>query len=100
MTAIFKLLQGSSMSTFAAAGPVAVPIVAASEVSPVVAVIAICLGSFVAILPNDSFYWLIRRSALADETELKATVLLATGSVLQALVGLTILLVFHAVLLT
>lgn len=100
MTAVFKLLQGSSMSTFAAAGPVAVPIVAASEVSPVAAVIAICLGSFVAILPNDSFYWLVRRSALADESEFNATMILSTGAVLQALVGLSVLLGFHLFILS
>lgn len=95
MTALFKLLQGSSMSTFAAAGPVAVPIVAASEVSPVAAVIAICLGSFVAILPNDSFYWLVRRSALPNESEFNATLILGTGAVLQALIGLSLLLGLH-----
>ena len=99
MTAVFKLLQGSSMATFAAAGPVAVPIVAASEVSPAAAVIAICLGSFVAILPNDSFYWLVRRDALTDESEVKATIVLAIGSVMQAVTGLAILLGFHAFLL-
>ena len=99
LTAVFKLLQGSSMSTFAAAGPVAVPIVAASEVSPIAAVTAICLGSFVAILPNDSFYWLIRRSTLANETEMKVTAILATGSTIQALVGLTLLLGFQAAFL-
>ena len=87
------------MSTFAAAGPIAVPIVAASEVSPIAAVTAICLGSFVAILPNDSFYWLIRRSALANETEMKVTAVLATGSTIQALVGLTLLLGFQAAFL-
>lgn len=91
MTAVFKLLQGSSMSTFAAAGPVAVPIVAASNVSPILAVLAICLGSFVAILPNDSFYWLIRRNALAQESEFRATVILGVGSVLQAFIGLALL---------
>lgn len=95
MTALFKLLQGSSMSTFAAAGPVAVPIVAASEVSPMAAVIAICLGSFVAILPNDSFYWLVRKSALANETEFNAITILAGGAVIQATVGLSILLGFY-----
>lgn len=100
MTAIFKLLQGSSMSTFAAAGPVAVPIVAASEVSPMYAVIAICLGSFVAILPNDSFYWLVRRSALPNQSEFNATAILAGGAVIQALIGLSILLGLHFLNLT
>ncbi|MFW8595530.1 arsinothricin export permease ArsQ [Cribrihabitans neustonicus] len=99
MTALFKLLQGSSMSTFAAAGPVAVPIVAASQVSPVAAVLAVCLGSFVAILPNDSFYWLVRRSALAGEREMSATAILAGGSVLQAFLGLALLLTLQGLAL-
>ena len=95
MTAVFKLLQGSSMSTFAAAGPVAVPIVAASNLSPILAVLAVCLGSFVAILPNDSFYWLIRRSALAEESELRAMMILGVGSVLQAFIGLALVFGIH-----
>mmetsp|Transcript_156 Transcript_156/g.504 ORF Transcript_156/g.504 Transcript_156/m.504 type:complete len:394 (+) Transcript_156:194-1375(+) len=100
MTGLFKLLQGSSMSTFAAAGPVAAPIVAASEVSPVAAVIAICLGSFVAILPNDSFYWLIRKNALVAETELKSTMILGAGSILQAVAGLGLLLGLYALVIS
>ena len=99
MTAVFKLLQGSSMSTLAAAGPLAAPIVVASEVSPVAAVIAVCLGSFVAILPNDSFYWLVRQNALVNESELKATLILGGGSILQALTGLAILLASYSVLM-
>ncbi len=91
LTAIFKLLQGSSMSTFAAAGPVAVPIVAAAEVSPVLAVVAICLGSFVAILPNDSYYWLVKQDTMAAESDFKATAILAGGSTIQAVVGMSVL---------
>lgn len=96
MTAVFKLLQGSSMSTFAAAGPVAMPIVAASEISPILAVLAVCLGSFVAILPNDSFYWLIRKDALRNINDKSTTIILAGGSILQGILGLVILLAFHA----
>ncbi|MBM7068585.1 arsinothricin export permease ArsQ [Actibacterium sp. 188UL27-1] len=92
LAAMFKLLQGSSMATFAAVGPVALPIVTASEVSPFLAVIAICLGSFVAILPNDSFYWLVRKNALPNESELSATAILSGGATLQAAVGLAVLL--------
>lgn len=96
MTAVFKLLQGSSMATFAAAGPVAVPVVAASGVSPALAVIAVCLGSFVAILPNDSFYWLVRKDALKNIGDMTATFVLAGGAVLQAGVGLAILMTLYA----
>ena len=92
LTAMFKLAQGSSMATFAAVAPVAAPIVAASNLSPTAAVFAICLGSFFAILPNDSFYWLVRKDALATSSEPKSVLLLAGGATLQALGGLTILL--------
>jgi GntP family gluconate:H+ symporter len=92
LTAVFKLLQGSSMSTFAAVGPVAAPIVAASGASPAVSVMAICLGSLIAILPNDSFYWLVRQDAMPAQPEFVAISTLTAGSVLQALTGLIALL--------
>ena len=92
LTAAFKLAQGSSMATFAAVAPVAAPIVAASDLPPTAAVFAICLGSFVAILPNDSFYWLVRRDALATTPEAKAVAVLGGGATLQAVTGLAILL--------
>lgn len=95
LTAVFKLAQGSSMATFAAVAPVAAPLVAASSISPVAAVFAICLGSFVAILPNDSFYWLVRQDALAISTEPKTVALLAGGATLQAFSGLFILLALN-----
>jgi len=94
LTVLFKLAQGSSMATFAAIAPVTAPLVAASDLDPVAAIFAICLGSFVAILPNDSFYWLVRRDALIREkSELKAAKILASGALLQALVGLVLLLI-------
>ncbi len=96
LTAVFKLSQGSSMVTFAAIAPVAAPIVAASNMSPVAAVFAICLGSFVAILPNDSFYWLVRQDALALSPEIKTVTLLAGGATLQAFSGLMILLALYS----
>lgn len=93
LTVIFKLAQGSSMATFAAVAPVAAPIVVASGAEPVAAVFAICLGSFIAILPNDSYYWLVRRDALEHETsEARAIRILTGGAVLQACVGLALLL--------
>ncbi|MEM5521656.1 hypothetical protein [Sulfitobacter sp. AS59] len=93
LTVLFKLAQGSSMATFAAIAPVAAPIVLASGVNEIAAVFAICLGSFIAILPNDSYYWLVRRDALADEkSEGRAIGILTGGAVVQALVGMAVLL--------
>lgn len=93
LTVLFKLAQGSSMATFAAIAPVAAPIVLGSGVNETAAVFAICLGSFVAILPNDSYYWLVRRDALEGEkSEGRAIGILAGGAVVQALVGMAILL--------
>lgn len=93
LTVLFKLAQGSSMATFAAIAPVAAPIVLASGVNEIAAVFAICLGSFIAILPNDSYYWLVRRDALAGEqSEGRAIGILTGGAVVQALVGMAVLL--------
>lgn len=92
VTVLFKLAQGSSMATFAAVTPVAAPLVLSSGADPVAAVFAICLGSFIAILPNDSFYWLVRRSALEDRSDRRAILVLSGGAIVQALVGLVVLL--------
>lgn len=64
-------------------------------IDPACAVAAICLGSFVAILPNDSYYWLIREDALSGTGERRAVFILAGGAVLQALSGLFLLLFFE-----
>ncbi len=95
LTALLKMLQGSSMATFAAIGPLAAPIVSATQISPVLAVISICLGSFVAILPNDSFYWLVRKTALVNRSEISAVSILAGGAALQAMTGMAVLFAFH-----
>jgi GntP family gluconate:H+ symporter len=92
LTILFKLAQGSSMATFAAIAPVAAPIVAVSGVNSIAAIFAICLGSFVAILPNDSYYWLVRRDALADAKEARAIWILSGGAILQAAIGMVLLL--------
>ncbi len=93
MTVLFKLVQGSSMATFAAISPVAAPIVMASGVNEIAAVFAVCLGSFIAILPNDSYYWLVRRDALeAEQSEARVIWILSGGAVVQALVGMALLL--------
>lgn len=90
--ALFKLIQGSSMATFAAVTAVAGPLVAASGLSPVAAVYAICIGTIVAVTPNDSFYWLVRSDALADETESRSVAVLAGATLAQGLAGFAALL--------
>ncbi|HSK41376.1 MAG TPA: hypothetical protein VK943_16550 [Arenibaculum sp.] len=92
--AFFKLVQGSSMATFAAVTAVAGPVVAASGVSPIAAVYAICLGTIVAVTPNDSFYWLVRSDALAAQGEARSVTILAGATLIQGLVGLAVLLAF------
>lgn len=97
LTVLFKLAQGSSMATFAAIAPVAAPIVLASGVNQIAAVFAICLGSFIAIMPNDSYYWLVRKDALAGESsEGRAIGVLTGGAAAQALVGMAVLLAMVA----
>ena len=88
LSAIFKMAQGSSMATFAAVTPVVAPLVAASGLSAPLVVMAICAGSLATILPNDSYFWLAREDALAGDSERRATVVLALGGLLQALVAL------------
>lgn len=93
LTALVKLIQGSSMATFAAVAPIAAPVVAGMDITPAVAVFAICAGSFVAILPNDSYYWLVRRDALEADGETRAMTILAGGATLQAFVALALIVV-------
>jgi hypothetical protein len=71
---------------------VAAPLVAAVDVPPAAAVLAICSGSFVAILPNDSFYWLVRKDALGQASEARAMATLSLGAIIQALTGLAVIL--------
>lgn len=92
LAAVVKSVQGSSMVTFATVTPLLAPLVAASGLSPAAAVLSVCLGSFAALLPNDSFYWLVRTDALAEQDEWTALRTLAGGSLLQALTGLGVLL--------
>lgn len=90
ITMMFKLFNGASTATFATVTPVLAPIVAAADISPVAAVFAICLGSF-ALVPTDSFYWLVRHDALAGSNESSALTTLAGGTAIQALVGIATL---------
>ncbi len=95
LTVLFKLVQGSSMATFAAIAPIAAPIVIASGVDTVTAVFAICLGSFVAILPNDSYYWLVRQDLLEGaKGEGRFLRIISCGATLQGLAGMALLLAF------
>ncbi len=94
--ALFKSVQGSSMATFAALAPVTAPIIAAGSISPALAVYSIALGSFVAVLPNDSFYWLSREDAYQRENDGRATMMIASGSIIQSIVGLSFLILFNA----
>lgn len=92
LSALFKLLQGSSMATFAAVAPVAAPIVADMALPGIASVYAICLGSLVAILPNDSFYWLARSTCFDQKAGPdRSLTVLATGSLIQALTGFGLL---------
>lgn len=90
VTMAFKVIHGASTATFATVTPVLAPLVAAADISPVAAVFAICLGSF-AIMPTDSYYWLVRSDALAGRAESSALATLAGGAAIQASVGLTVL---------
>lgn len=93
ISALVKLLQGSSMATFATVGPIAAPIVVTSGIAPEYAVIAICLGSFIAILPNDSFYWLIRDNKQLTQrySDLNIMAILSGGAAMQAVAGFLVL---------
>jgi len=88
LSAALKIVQGSSMATFAAVTPLALPLVEHTQIDPGLAVIALCAGSIVAILPNDSFYWLVREGALKSESDARSILILSGGAVLQGLVAL------------
>lgn len=93
-TMIIKILYGSAMATFATAAALLAPVVQATGAPAIPAVLAICLGSF-AILPTDSFYWLVRSDALAERNERDAIITLAGGAALQATIGFSALLCMH-----
>lgn len=89
VAAAFKLVNGSSMATFAAVPPVLAPVVAAAGLDRTVATYAICLGSFVAVLPNDSFFWVTQPPAEGGPRA--ADLALAGASAVQGLTGLALL---------
>lgn len=92
LAAVFKTLNGSSLATFAAIPPVLSPILASGAVDLMSVTFAVCLGSFVAILPNDSYYWLVKSDAFPEYSTGRYMRLMTAGSVLQALIGLAVLL--------
>ncbi|KIM00429.1 High-affinity gluconate transporter GntT [Paramagnetospirillum magnetotacticum MS-1] len=95
-TMIFKLVYGAATATFATVTPILAPLVVGSGISPEAAVFAICLGSF-AILPTDSFYWLVRSDALVKDAESSALATMVGGAALQAATGLAVLYALGAV---
>lgn len=94
ITAIFKVINGSSLATFAAVPPILAPVVAGASLDPTIAVYAICLGAFVAILPNDSYFWLTQPTAASDAEKRPPTFIFTVASIIQALVGLACLCVY------
>jgi GntP family gluconate:H+ symporter len=92
IAASVKSLQGSSMVTFATVTAIVGPYLAATGLSDTAAVLAVCLGSIAVLLPNDSFYWLVRSDALRHEQEWEALKTLSVGSLIQASCGLCCLL--------
>jgi GntP family gluconate:H+ symporter len=88
LTACIKTLQGSSMVTFAVITPVIGPLLGPTGLSYSAAALAVCVGSFALLLPNDSFYWLVRTDALRERSASGALAILASGSALQAVTGL------------
>jgi GntP family gluconate:H+ symporter len=96
LPAMFKLVQGSSMATFAAVTPLVAPFLATGDLPPDAMVLAVCVGSLIAVLPNDSFYWLVRQDAFASRTEREALIAIAGGTVLQGLVGIAGLILLHS----
>lgn len=97
LTAGFKIIQGSSMATFAAVTPLVAPFAAAGGLTPHATVLAVCVGSLVAVLPNDSFYWLVRQDAFEQASERTAMTALVGGTILQGAVGIAALLALHTV---
>lgn len=91
VTAVFKMINGSSMATFAAVPPILSPVVVAASLDRTAAVYAICLGAFVAILPNDSYFWLTQPAAPGDGARRATDFTLTAVSIVQGLVGLVCL---------
>lgn len=95
VAALFKTINGSSMATFATVPPLISPLLAASALDPVIATYAVCLGSFVAILPNDSFFWITQTPGSGGK---RLDLTMTWISILQAAAGLAALTIFVLVL--
>lgn len=87
ITALFKVVNGSSLATFAAVPAVLLPWVQASGIDSTVATYAICLGSFVAILPNDSYFWLTQAQNTGTQQQAPVSYMLTGISVVQGVAG-------------
>jgi GntP family gluconate:H+ symporter len=88
VAALFKVINGSSLATFAAVPPILSPVIAGSLIDPNIAVYAICLGSFIAVLPNDSYFWLTQPNEAAASGQSKPDFTFTGVSIVQGLVGL------------
>lgn len=88
VAALFKVINGSSLATFAAVPPILSPVIAGSLIDPNIAVYAICLGSFIAVLPNDSYFWLTQPNEAAASGQIKPDFTFTGVSIVQGLVGL------------
>jgi GntP family gluconate:H+ symporter len=62
--------------------------VAAAGLDRPAAAYAVCLGAFVAVLPNDSFFWLTQPTAAGAPPRRGADFTLSAASIVQGLVGL------------
>lgn len=91
ITALFKIINGSSLATFAAVPPILAPVVNGASLNPTIAVYAICLGAFVAILPNDSYFWLTQPRSTSEAEGPPPSFAFTATSIVQALVGLIFL---------
>lgn len=95
--ALFKVIQGSSMATFAAVAPIAgYLVVNLPGMDAALVVYAVCAGSMIAILPNDSFFWLIKGNVGEDDRAQSGLLRnLVIGSTIQAIVGLAVILAIY-----
>ena len=84
---VFKVINGSSLATFSALPPILAPTLAHSGLDLIPVVFTICLGSFIAILPNDSFFWLVKNDAFSNVKTNVYLKIVTGASIFQALVG-------------
>lgn len=86
-----KIIQGSSMSSIAIMGSLLSTLSFNSTDEIVLAIMTIALGSMVSILPNDSFYWILKNSAFKNISHIKTNIILFFNSLFLAVLGMVIL---------